>query len=214
MAGYIENAQQKIESEGAGHLGGQACAFRLHGDCDLVNPALRKEPVGGSQVATLDFSAPPSSTPEVVSPAQEQKTEERKTFNAEELLKSEDAYMKAAPEMYRGALGLPKDASSKELVEKYLDIGVQTIESAPKDKQAQVLQGFGIDDKTASSILGRPDADKKLNDLLLEKTKAFLEIPPTLKGEAAYKAAESGIEHNDYRLLVDTKKLRDEMSKP
>jgi hypothetical protein len=72
-----------------------------------------------------------------------------------------------------------------------------------------------VDKQTQDKILANDKhSANALTHLLVKQERAFLDIPPTLKAEDAYKAIEKGIEHNQYQAMADIKKLHDEMSKP
>ena len=200
---------------------------RLHDDCNLADSANRPCPPSHKQESasgTLDFSTPVTAT----SPSDAQTPKALTDDKADKANKSadgtpkltdapmtEDEYMKIAPALERSTYKLPKDASSKQLVDAVIGNEVNAMQHAPTASKKAFLDLLNVDQQTQDKILANnKDSAKALGHLLLKQERAFLDIPPTLKGESAYKAIETGMEHNQYKAMADIKKLHELMSKP
>ena len=185
-----------------------SCTKQLRDDCGLAAPEQRasqlKAPANKND---LDFTAPVSKATPKDKPADT-------TGNPSFSPKTEEDFMKIAPAIYRDSLKLPKNASSEDFVNKVIGEKVKAFENAPQGAQNLFLDALHVDKQTAAKIMGhKEDSEKLLADALLKEEKAFLDIPPTLKGESLYKTIEKGIEHNDYQAVVDAQKIQAERSK-
>jgi hypothetical protein len=205
---------------------GAGSPSHLHADCNLADsanrkcsPHHRKESASG----TLDFSTPVTSASNALQPeASKEQKPGASTGKAgdgasrlNDVPKTEDEYMKIAPALERSAYKMPKDASSKQLVDAIVGNEADAFLHAPKDNQKAFLKLLNVDKQTQDKILANDKhSANALTHLLVKQERAFLDIPPTLKAEDAYKAIEKGIEHNQYQAMADIKKLHDEMSKP
>ena len=193
-------------SAGAGSLN------HIQADCNLADSANRQcatqhrpEPASG----TLDFSTSATSASNALKPA------DKATDGTPKPDMTEDEYMKIAPAEMRKAYKLPKDATSKQLVDAVVGNEARAIMHAPKANQKAYLDIVKVDEKTQNQILANnKDSAAALRHVMVKQERAFLDIPPTLKGDPAFKAMEKGIEQNQYRAAADIQKLHKLMSEP
>jgi hypothetical protein len=208
----LDPAPEKRGQE-AGISGG--ALNHLHADCNLADSANRQcaaqhkpEPTSGQ----LDLSTPATSASNTLKPTDKAPDGASKP---NDVPKTEDEYMKIASAEMRKAYKLPKDATSKQLVDAVVGNEARAILHAPKVNQKAYLDILKVDEKTQNQILANnKDSVTALRHVMVKQERAFLDIPPTLKGEPAFKAMEKGIELNQYRAAADIAKLHKFMSEP
>ena len=192
---------------------GQHITQRLFDDTDLSS--LKNRPAQNERVGALGGTGESSAVTSTATPADAARPVEAKPdgqSDVKDQLVTEDEFMIYAPNLYRHQLRLPGNATSKTFVDKYM---VDNFEHENKQLQGLTLKLLDVDEKTSRDILGHnPGSEKKLADILLQKEKEFLEIPPELKEDQSYKKIEDGILHNNYRAQIDIEKLRRLMEEP
>ncbi|HEY9756497.1 MAG TPA: hypothetical protein V6C97_15120 [Oculatellaceae cyanobacterium] len=181
----------------------EAAAKSAKHQCDTHNALLKDchlaDPAGHASTMKADATHSGAKPKEGVGPV---------TANTSKV--TEDQFMKIAPGVVRAELHLPKDATSKQVVDGMLKQEIALFKSANLQQEQSALKAFGFDDKQVSQFThnkSRPGYDSQLAAAWLDKEKQYLDVtgPAT---EDTYKKIETGALKQAYQAARDAEKIR------
>ena len=121
----------------------------------------------------------------------------------------EDRFMHDAPKLARENLGLPADATSQVLVDTFITFTVDAFKHLSPDAQKTNMNFIGIDEQTKKDVIDhKPGGTKELGAAVMEKEKAYFDIPngkPMTPGD--YQKLENGILLDSYRQQRDVQRI-------
>ena len=122
---------------------------------------------------------------------------------------TEEQFMKTAPAVIRHELGLPKNASSKELVDKMLKDEIAVFKTEKPSVEKAQLKLFGFDDKQVNHFLhdkSAPNYDQELAAAWLRQSEKFMGVkgPAT---EGTYKKIENKWLKSQYQSALAVQKI-------
>lgn len=121
----------------------------------------------------------------------------------------EDVFMHDAPKLARQNLGLPADASSKDVVDKFISFTVDNFKQKSPAALKNTMDFVDIDKQTQKDVIAhKPGWTRELGAAILQKEKDYFEIPSNRPMTAAdYQKLENGILLDSYRNQRDVQRL-------
>jgi hypothetical protein len=122
---------------------------------------------------------------------------------------TEAQFMKTAPAVMRHELHLPKDATSKQLVDTMLKDEIAYFKTEKPSVERAQLKLFGLDDKQVNHFMhdkNSPTYDQELAAAWLKQTKQFMDVPGPAT-EATYKKIEDKWLRQQYKTALDVEKI-------